>query len=93
VEEKRMEWESRELSQQYRKSEDTDEKRRIRERLKELLSRQFDKRESFRMEEIKRLEKRIMELKQSNQERLQNKEKIVEQRMETLLGEDNKYKW
>ena len=87
AEEKRLERESRQLAQQYRKTEDEAEKTRLKGELQSLLYELFDYRQMNRKDEIERLEKRLAELREANQERLASKEEIVQRRLDALLGE------
>jgi len=87
AEEKRLERESRQLAQKYRKKEDEAEKTRLKGELESLLYEIFDCRQMNRKDEIERLEKRLTELRKANQERLASKEEIVQRRLDELLGE------
>jgi hypothetical protein len=93
LEEKKMEWESRMIVNRFRGAETEEEKQTIRMELKELLGRQFDLRQLNRIAEIQKLERRLEELKSQNEERMKNKEKIVDQRLNALLGDNEKFKW
>jgi len=93
VSEKRMDRESRMLANKYRSTEDVEEKAQIKNNLESLLKKIFDERQLNRRDEIGRLEKRLTELKRINQERLENKEKIINLRIEKLLGENRSLEW
>jgi hypothetical protein len=93
ISEKRMDRESRMIAKKYRSTEDVEEKAQIKNNLESLLNKIFDERQLNRRDEIGRLEKRLTELKKINQERLVNKEKIINLRIEKLLGENRSLEW
>ena len=92
-EEKLLESQSRELAQKYRQSDDDAEKEQLRKEMEDLLYKLFDYRQANRQDEIDRLEKRLAELKEATQERLENKTEIVERRLRELLGEQKGFEW
>lgn len=92
-EEKLLESQSRELAQMYRQSDDDAEKERLRKEMEDLLNKLFDYRQVNRQDEMDRLEKKLAELKEANQERLENKSEIVERRLRELLGKQKGFEW
>ena len=50
-------------------------------------------REAQKQEEVKQLEKRLQDLKESLQMRKQNKEEIVNRRIQELLGNSKYLRW
>lgn len=87
AQEKQLESESRDLAKQYRNSTDEDERSRIRAEMRTILDRLFDLRQMNREFEIERLEKRLEEAKANNLRRLENKNSIINARMNELLKE------
>ena len=93
VQEKELDKKSRELSKQYRESTDDDEKAQLRIEIEELLDQIFEIRQMNRQAEIERLELRLAELKENNQKRLENKEVIIQRRLDRMLGQDDDMEW
>ena len=85
--EKQLESRSQEIAVQYRESTDESEKDRLRAELSDVLDRLFDLRQLNREFEIERLERRLAEAKENNTKRLENKQAIIEQRLNELLKE------
>ncbi|MDQ7816600.1 MAG: hypothetical protein RDU14_06195 [Melioribacteraceae bacterium] len=75
------------------KSADETQRQKLRADLYNALGKLFDVRESFKQEEIKSLEKRLQELKESLNTRKQNRESIVSRRIKELLNEKNEFRW
>ncbi|MBN2028858.1 hypothetical protein JW824_01305 [bacterium] len=92
-EERRLELESNQLATQYKNTTDEDEKRGIKAELEDLLFELFDYRQMNRIVEIERLEERLESLKEENQNRLDNKDQIVNNRLLELLGERSGLEW
>lgn len=80
-----LEYDVRELSLQYEKASDS-EKAKIKDSLKTKLNELFDIRAKGQEARIKRMEKEIAELRANMQKRKANKSKIVEQRLNELVG-------
>ncbi len=68
-------------------------KKEIKAELKEKLQRLFELKEKERESEVAELEKKIDELKKSMKTRKANKEKIINRRLEELIGEDEYLEW
>lgn len=83
-----LEYDVRELSMSYEKASDS-EKAKIKEQIKVKLNELFDIRTKGQELRIKKLESEVAELKKGIEARKTNKSKIVEQRLEQLIG--NKY--
>jgi hypothetical protein len=75
------------------KSADETQRQKLRGDLYNALGKLFDVRESFKQEEIKSLEKRLQELKESLNTRKQNRESIVSRRIKELLNEKDELRW
>ncbi|MCA9733797.1 MAG: hypothetical protein H6696_02120 [Deferribacteres bacterium] len=80
------------LAYQYRKAVESD-KPALKKQLRNQLSELFDMREQDRELEIQHLEKRLNELRLQLQKRKPNKEKIIEKRLDTMLGVDKELQW
>ncbi len=93
VQEKQLESKSRSLASQYRETDNEAEKGQLKSELKTLLDRLFDLRQMNRETEIKNLEKRLDELRENLQQRLDNKPGIVEKRLMEMIGEREKWEW
>jgi hypothetical protein len=93
MEEKRLDEDARNLARQYRESDDESEKARLKDELKVLLDRIFDYRQRNRQFEIEKLERRLAELKETNQQRLDNKDEIVQRRLDQMLGRQREWEW
>lgn len=93
MEEKRLDEDARNLARQYRESDDESEKARLKDELKVLLDRIFDYRQRNRQFEIEKLERRLAELKETNQQRLDNKDEIVRRRLDQMLGRQREWEW
>lgn len=76
----------------YKKA-DAASQAKLRTELYNALARLFDIRESYKQEEIKSLEKRLQELKESLNERKQNRDNIVTRRLKELLNERDELRW
>lgn len=75
------------------KNADEAQQQKMRSELGNALGRLFDIRESYKQEEIKNLEKRLQELKESLNTRKQNRENIVNRRLKELLNEKDDLRW
>lgn len=76
----------------YQKASNS-EKKEIKQKLKNELSKLFDLREEERKYEVKELERELKELKKSLKIRSQNKNEIIDRRVMDLLGEDKYLDW
>jgi|GEM_PF-3125025 len=93
LQEKKLTTKSRILAKKYKETDDEDQKNRIREELKGILSELFNIRQQVREDEIERLEKKLAELKEINRKRLANKDAIVEKKLAEMLGENKDMEW
>lgn len=75
------------------KGADANTQQKIKSDLTNTLNQLFDIRETQKQEEVKRLEKRLQELKESLQARKQNKNEIVQRRIQELLGDSRYLRW
>jgi len=92
LQERRMDRDCRDLAEAW-KTADTDEQKRIENQLKEKLNILFDLRQKNRELEIRRLEERLQELKEKNRLRMANKQDIVENRFQELIGKSSVLEW
>jgi hypothetical protein len=91
--EKQLESEGRVIAKKYRKSRDEEEKTRLKDKLRALLERSFDLRQLNRQMEIDRLEAKLQDLKEQNRRRIENKQDIVENRLNDMIGESSQLEW
>lgn len=75
------------------KNADEAQQQKMRSELSNALGRLFDIRETFKQQEIRSLEKRLQELKESLNTRKQNRENIVNRRIKELLNEKDDLRW
>lgn len=86
-----LEFETRELAFKYNKA-NSSERDKIKSEIKSKLNELFDIRTKIQELRVKKLETRIKDLKQDIEKRKQNKTKIVEDRLNDLIG-DKALKW
>ncbi len=84
--ERELESQSQTLAEQYKTAETEAEKKAIEEKLRSVLIQTFEVRQANRQFEIDKLESRLQELKEKNEERQQNKNRIIQLRIDELLG-------
>ena len=84
---------SHSLAQEYVKSDNDDQKKAIRERLTEVLVRQFELHLKEQQKELDDLEKQVAKLKAVLKRRKDVKENIVERRLEQLVQEADGLGW
>ncbi len=75
------------------KNSDGNDKQNFKKQLAETLTDLFEIRESEKLQEVKNLEKRLVELKESLQVRKQKKDEIVQRRVQELTGDSKYLKW
>lgn len=92
-EKEKLEKQTKELVDQYKSTENESQKEELKNQITELLNKIFDIRQQNREKEIQRLEERLAEAKANNEKRLQNKEEIVAERLNELLGEEKWMQW
>jgi hypothetical protein len=90
--ERKLERESMELAQQYRKV-GIDDRKAIESKLTTVLADLFDLREKMRAREIERLQKEIEELKERLKKRKELKEDIVRRRLNEMLDREDETDW
>ena len=88
----KLEHESQMIVFRYRKAEDS-QKESLKRELRATLDKLFDMREQEREQQVQRLEKKLEELRASLKTRKQNKNRIIEKRLEKLLGVDTDLQW
>jgi UDP:flavonoid glycosyltransferase YjiC (YdhE family) len=80
------------LAAKYKKANESNRKN-IKNQLKQELEKLFKEKEERRKQEVEELEEELKELKKSLAVRQQNKDKIIERRMQELLDEDEYLEW
>jgi uncharacterized tellurite resistance protein B-like protein len=75
------------------KNADNNSQQKIKSDLSAKLGELFDIKETQKQYEVQQLEKRLKELKQSLQYRLENKNEIVQRRIQELLGDSKYLRW
>jgi hypothetical protein len=93
AEEKKLEKQVRMLVEDYWQTGDTMKKEELRKSIWKLLSKIFDYRQMNRQEEIEKLENKLKELKEVNEQRLANKDQIVETKLNDMLGGNPEMEW
>lgn len=93
IDEIKMDQQSNQMGEDYRKATSQEEKDRIRGNLKTLLNQLFDVREKNKEAEIKHLEDQLTRLKTTMADRRKNKDQIVQNRLEELLDEGKSLRW
>ena len=81
------------LMQDYHRTTNGTEKAKLRAELVKLTKQQFDAMQMARMKEVEKLEQELQEAKTQLDQRTEVKDKIVERRVEQLLGTDPIYQW
>ena len=82
-----LERQTHHLAMQYRRAS-SDERPKLKEQLKELVAKQFDVRQERRALELKRIEARLQSLREAMERRLKARQKLVEQRVSDLVGQE-----
>jgi hypothetical protein len=93
ADEKKLEKQVRMLVEDYWQTGDTLKKDELRRAIWKLLSKIFDYRQMNRQEEIEKLESKLKELKDANEQRLANKDEIVETKLTDMLGGKPEMEW
>ena len=93
AEEKKLEKQVRMLVEDYWQTGDSLKKEDLRKSIWKLLSKIFDYRQINRQAEIEKLENKLKELKEVNDQRLANKDQIVEAKLNDLLGGNPEMEW
>lgn len=69
----------------YKKSDNDNEKNKLKVQIREKLSEGFDKREKIQKKVIERIEKNIAKKKKNHTDRIKNKEKLINEHLDKLL--------
>lgn len=88
----RMEMESRRLAQRARRAEG-EERTRLESELEEKLQEIFARKQALREEQIDQLREEMNEALDKHNERSQNRQEIIERRLNQLLGKSTRYDW
>jgi len=81
------------MANNYKKSDSDSERGKIRTKLRDTLSMVFDLKEKERVAEMDRIKKRLVRLQAEMVERQNNKDQIVENRLNKLIGKEHLYEW
>ena len=81
------------LNQEYKKCEDADKKKEIKQQMKDLIGNAFDVTQEFREKEINNLEKKTKELRKKVRKRGKNKKEMVELRLKGLIDGEETVRW
>jgi flagellar motility protein MotE (MotC chaperone) len=84
---------SGQLARSYVKAEGEDEKRSLRKKLQDVLTREFDEHVKQQQKELEDVEKRITKMRSLAERRLEAKNKIVDRRIQQLLDEAEGLGW
>lgn len=84
---RKLDYRATELAEKIRGAGPDQEMAAERKELKDVLGKLFDLREEDREQELKRLEEELSRLRETMAKRKESKDKIVERRMDELLGE------
>lgn len=93
VQDKKHESQTRALLFQYRETNDSVDRRKLKEKLKSVLGGQFDTRQSMQELELIRVEQRIQKLREQLELRKQERANIVRTRLEQLIREAEGLGW
>ena len=93
ADEKKLEKQVRMLVEDYWQTGDTLKKDELRRAIWKHLNKIFDYRQMNRQEEIQKLENKLKELKELNEQRLANKDEIVEAKLNDMLGGKPEMEW
>ena len=81
------------LNKKYKKCEDADKKKEIKQQMKELIGRAFDITQEFREKKINDLEKKTKELRKKLRKRGENKKEMVNLRLNGVIDGEETVKW
>ena len=85
----RLDRESHELAEQYRRAPEGPARDELRAKLKDTVSRHYKARQERRQLEVKRLEAQLERLRSTLEKRSKDSDAIIEHRISQLLGEDD----
>lgn len=88
-----LERDCRSVVQQFRKTNDAAQRAKLRIDLKNYLTELFNLRETEREEKVAELEQELAELREMLAFRAKNKDKIIEKRLNEMIGEGEKLEW
>ena len=88
-----LERDCRSLVQRFRKTNDAAQRAKFRIDLKNYLTELFNLREAERAEKVTELEKELTELREMLAFRAKNKDKVIEKRLNEMIGESEKLEW
>jgi hypothetical protein len=82
-----LERQTRELAMQYRRAP-SDQRAKLKEKIKEVVGKHFDARQERRTLELKRLEAELQRLRESVERRQKAREKLIDDRVSDLVGHE-----
>ena len=85
----RLERESHELAEQYRRAPESPARDELRAKLQEAVKRHFKARQERRELEVKRLQAQLERLRSAVERRAKDADTIIDRRMSQLLGEED----
>jgi mevalonate kinase len=91
--ERELDRQSHDLARQFAKTENRDEREKLRDKLNDTLKQQFDAQQQRRKDEIKQIEDQLKKLRDLMQKREDSKSSIVQRRLEQLLQEADGLGW
>ncbi|MBI5288822.1 MAG: hypothetical protein HY873_07605 [Chloroflexi bacterium] len=86
IREKQLEYRIQELVNEFLQNKDEQRRDKIRQKLRELMSKQFDAAQERRRLDISRLEERLLSLKKLMDEKSRNRDGIIERQVEARLN-------
>lgn len=86
IREKQLEYRIQELVNEFLQNKDEQRREKIRQKLREMMSKQFDAAQERRRLDISRLEERLLSLKKLMDEKSRNREGIIERQVEARLN-------
>jgi hypothetical protein len=89
---RKLERKSRDLARDVRKAEGAD-KEQLEQELDDVLKEIFDRKQELRKERIEKLEERLEKSRQRYETRMSERERIIENRKNELLGEPDYLEW
>ncbi|MDQ7824211.1 MAG: hypothetical protein RDV48_15520 [Candidatus Eremiobacteraeota bacterium] len=93
IEERRQESQCHEIIKKFKEEKDGAKQKALREELRKTLGTLFELRQKAKDERVKDIEKSLAELKKKSEERKKNKDKIVNLRLEEMLGRAQDLEW
>jgi hypothetical protein len=93
IELRKLERESMRIAESYRRERDTNKKVEIKQKLREILNCIFEHKNKEQQREIEHLSQELDRLKKRIESRTQNKDKILDRRINEMTGEKDESDW